>query len=118
MSEDDIPSPNADSNEVWNPPNSFEIPAELVDAWSQLPPNHRFVPELPRVSWDALYSAIDQLNFGIVALSRVVTLGSTQPLEALTALKEMGDRSIAAQNSLRHFQAMMMAEALKAKVDE
>jgi hypothetical protein len=98
-------------------PEPFEIPSELIEGWAALPKDFRFAPTLPRVSWDALYQAIDQLNFAILAGTRMATSVTRSESDLKAAATQLGSHSIRAQNSLRQFQAMMMAEALKAHND-
>jgi hypothetical protein len=98
-------------------PEPYKIPADLLERWNDIPSDRRVGLALPRASWDALYSAIDQLNFAVVTVSRFAVLLHTDPEAAGIALTEFGSHAVNSQSSLRHFQAMLMDVAVKETQD-
>ena len=99
-------------------PAEYEIPEALIAQWQALPKEQKFVPNLPRLAWDRLYQAIEQVNaasmqsVGLVA--RLLTKSIGGPSEGTDeALEQFAAQNIKTHNALRQFQEMIMIAAIK-----
>jgi len=107
-----------------DPPPEIEIEAELtidpalIDRWFSLPPTQALDIELPRVSLDMLYIAIERSYFALAQAVEMVTAqqrGEVEPRDI--AFAQMKADVAKGLNSLRRFQTIIMASATNSHLD-
>ena len=107
-----------------DPPPEIEIEAELtidpalIDRWFSLAPTQALDIELPRVSLDMLYIAIERSYFALAQAVEMVTAQQRGEVESRNiAFAQMKADVAKGLNSLRRFQTIIMASATNSHLD-
>ncbi|WP_345907900.1 hypothetical protein, partial [Sphingomonas sp. UBA4815] len=107
------------TDESWKDGSGqFHIDTALIEKWFEIPADQAVEIELPRVSLDMLYVAIEKPYFALAALVRAMNAQRAgDQLEIDAAFVDLQAEVNNGLNSLKHFQTIIMATATNTPLD-